>query len=62
MNARIRRAIKALGHFPNETAALERVYMGIMSLGLAGRGQACWTMRWKTALNAFDGRLSVTCQ
>ncbi|RAJ48506.1 hypothetical protein K388_07008 [Streptomyces sp. KhCrAH-43] len=62
MNARIRRATKALGHPPNETAALKWVYMGIMSLGLAGRGQACWTTRWKTALNAFDGRLSVTCQ
>ncbi|MEU0413615.1 hypothetical protein ABZ307_38295 [Streptomyces griseorubiginosus] len=28
-----------------------------------GKGQARWTMRWKTALNAFDitfdGRLSV---
>ncbi|CAM5701178.1 Mutator family transposase OS=Streptomyces canus OX=58343 GN=AQJ46_45270 PE=3 SV=1 [Streptomyces canus] len=38
------------------------VYMAIMSLDPTGKGQARWTMRWKTALNAFDitfdGRLS----
>ncbi|GAA2390411.1 hypothetical protein GCM10010420_12730 [Streptomyces glaucosporus] len=28
--------------------------MAIMSLDPTGRGQARWTMRWKTALNAFD--------
>ncbi|CAM5336994.1 hypothetical protein SATRM34S_01137 [Streptomyces atroolivaceus] len=37
------------------------VYMAIMSLGPTGKGRARWTMRWKTALNAFgttfDGRL-----
>jgi hypothetical protein len=66
VNARIRRAVKARGHFPNEQAALECVYMAIMSLDPAGKGQARWTMRWKTALNAFDitfdGRLSATRQ
>jgi putative transposase len=54
VNARIRRAVKARGHFPNETAALKCVYMAIMSLDPTGKGQARWTMRWKTALNAFD--------
>lgn len=38
------------------------VYRAIMSLDPTGKGQARWTMRWKTALNAFDitfdGRLS----
>ncbi|MFJ2555483.1 MULTISPECIES: IS256 family transposase [unclassified Streptomyces] len=66
VNARIRRAVKARGHFPNETAALKCVYMAIMSLDPTGKGQARWTMRWKTALNAFDitfdGRLSAACQ
>ncbi|MGW0087156.1 IS256 family transposase [Streptomyces sp. NPDC003393] len=66
VNARIRRAVKARGHFPNETAALKCVYMAIMSLDPAGKGQARWTMRWKTALNAFDitfdGRLSAARQ
>ncbi|MDW4918943.1 IS256 family transposase [Streptomyces californicus] len=66
VNARIRRAVKARGHFPNETAALKCVYMAIMSLDPTGRGQARWTMRWKTALNAFDitfdGRLSAVRQ
>ncbi|RPF30251.1 transposase-like protein [Streptomyces sp. Ag109_G2-6] len=66
VNARIRRAVKARGHFPNETAALKCVYMAIMSLDPTGRGQARWTMRWKTALNAFDitfdGRLSAARQ
>jgi hypothetical protein len=64
VNARIRRAVKARGHVPNEQAALKCVYMAIMSLDPTGKGQARWTMRWKTALNAFDitfdGRLSVT--
>ncbi|GAA2954998.1 IS256 family transposase [Streptomyces flavovirens] len=54
VNARIRRAVKARGHFPNEQAALKCVYMAIMSLDPTGKGQARWTMRWKTALNAFD--------
>ncbi|WP_254390847.1 IS256 family transposase [Streptomyces sp. AC550_RSS872] len=66
VNARIRRAVKARGHFPNEQAALKCVYMAIMSLGPTGEGQARWTMRWKTALNAFDitfdGRLSAARQ
>lgn len=38
----------------------------IMSLDPTGKGQARWTMRWKTALNAFDitfdGRLSAARQ
>ncbi|MEU4024547.1 IS256 family transposase, partial [Streptomyces microflavus] len=51
VNARIRRAVKARGHFPNEQAALKCVYMAIMSLDPTGKGQARWTMRWKTALN-----------
>ncbi|MHC3462913.1 IS256 family transposase [Streptomyces flavovirens] len=66
VNARIRRAVKARGHFPNEQAALKCVYMAIMSLDPTGKGQARWTMRWKTALNAFDitfdGRLSAAHQ
>ncbi|MBO0917619.1 transposase [Streptomyces laculatispora] len=42
------------------------VYTAIMSLDPTGKGQARWTMRWKTALNAFDitfdGRLSSVRQ
>ena len=63
VNARIRRAVKARGHFPNEQAALKCVYMAIMSLDPTGTGRTRWTMRWKPALNAFDiafdGRLSA---
>jgi transposase-like protein len=63
VNARIRRAVKARGHFPNEQAALKCVYLAIMSLDPTGAGQRRWTMRWKPALNAFDmafdGRLSA---
>ncbi|MBQ0826097.1 IS256 family transposase [Streptomyces sp. RG38] len=66
VNARIRRAVKTRGHFPNEQAALKSVYMAITSLDPTGKGQARWTMRWKTALNAFDitfdGRLSAARQ
>jgi transposase-like protein len=63
VNARIRRAVKARGHFPNEQAALKCVYMAIMSLDPTGAGQRRWSIRWKPALNAFDiafdGRLSA---
>ena len=51
------------GYDINEQAALKCVYMAIMSLDPTGKGQARWTSRWKTALNAFDitfdGRLSA---
>jgi transposase-like protein len=66
VNARIRRAVKARGHLPNEQAALKCVHTAIMSLDPTGKGQARWTMRWKTAPNAFDtafdGRLSAARQ
>jgi putative transposase len=66
VNACIRRAVKARGHFPNEQAALKCVYMAIMSLDPTSKGQARWTSRWKSALNAFeitfDGRLSAARQ
>jgi transposase-like protein len=63
INARIRRAVNARGHFPTEAAALKCVYLAIMSLDPTGRGQRRWSNRWKAALNAFeitfDGRLSA---
>lgn len=63
VNARIRRAVKARGHFPNEQAALKCVYMAIMSLDPTGTGRRRWMMRWKPALNAFEiafeGRLAA---
>ncbi|GAA3380843.1 hypothetical protein GCM10020367_69750 [Streptomyces sannanensis] len=59
VNARTRKAVRARGHFPNEAAALKCVYMAVMSLDPTGQGRKRWTMRWKPALQAFDGRLSV---
>ena len=63
LNARLRRAIKARGHFPTELAALKCLYLVIRSLDPTGKGRIRWTMRWKPALNAFDitfdGRLSA---
>ena len=63
VNARIRRAVRARGHFPNEAAALKCVYLAVMSLDPTGQGRRRWTIRWKPALNAFDmtfeGRLSA---
>jgi transposase-like protein len=63
VNARIRRAVRARGHFPNEQAALKCVYLAVMALDPTGRGQKRWITRWKPALNAFDitfdGRLSA---
>lgn len=63
INARIRRAVNARGHFPTEQAALKCVYMAIMALDPTGKGRKRWSNRWKAALNAFeiafDGRLSA---
>jgi putative transposase len=63
VNARIRKAVRSRGHFPNEQAALKCVYMAIMSLDPTGQGRKRWSQRWKAALNAFeitfDGRLSA---
>jgi putative transposase len=63
INARIRRAVNARGHFPNEQAAMKCVYLAVMSLDPTGRGRQRWSNRWKAALNAFeitfDGRLSA---
>jgi transposase-like protein len=53
VNARIRKAVKARGHFPTETAALKCVYMALMSLDPTGVGRQRWSNRWKGALNAF---------
>jgi transposase-like protein len=62
VNARIRKAVRARGHFPNEAAALKCVYMALMSLDPTGKGRKRWTMRWKAPLNAFqiafEGRLA----
>ncbi|MFF3359854.1 IS256 family transposase [Streptomyces sp. NPDC002917] len=64
VNARIRKAVRARGHFPNEAAALKCVYMALMSLDPTGQGRRRWTMRWKAPLNAFqiafEGRLTPT--
>jgi putative transposase len=54
LNARFRRAIKARGHFPNDTAALKCLYLVTRSLDPTGRGRARWMMRWKPAINAFS--------
>ena len=53
VNARIRKAVKARGHFPTEAAAIKCVYLAVMSLDPTGRGRQRWTNRWKPALNAF---------
>jgi transposase-like protein len=63
VNARIRKAVRARGHFPNEQAALKCVYLAVMSLDPTGTGRKRWITRWKAALNAFEitfeGRLSA---
>jgi putative transposase len=62
LNARIRRTVRARGHFPNEQAALKCVYLAIRALDQTGKGRAKWVMRWKPALNAFsitfEGRIN----
>lgn len=63
INARLRKAVRARGHFPTEQAALKCLYLAVMSLDPTGRGRKRWTNRWKAALNAFDitfdGRVSA---
>jgi putative transposase len=53
INARLRRALKARGHFPTEQAALKCLYLILMSLHPSGKGRQRWSNRWKAALNAF---------
>jgi putative transposase len=64
LNARMRRATRARGHFPNEQAALKCLYLTVRSLDPTGKGAARWMNRWKPALNAFaitfEGRLLTT--
>ncbi len=61
LNARYRRAVRARGHFPNDTAALKCLYLVTRALDPTGKGRARWAMRWKPALNAFaiafEGRI-----
>jgi putative transposase len=62
LNARYRRAVRARGHFPTDTAALKCLYLVTRALDPTGRGRARWAMRWKPALNAFaiafEGRIN----
>ena len=53
IHARFRRAVRARGHFPNETAALKCVYLTVRSLDPTGTGRQRWMNRWKQPLNAF---------
>jgi putative transposase len=53
INARVRKAVKARGHFPTDQAALKCVYLAIMAIDPTGKGRQRWTNRWKPALNAF---------
>ncbi|EST37142.1 hypothetical protein N566_14600 [Streptomycetaceae bacterium MP113-05] len=48
VNARIRKAVRARGHFPTEQAALKCVYLAIMSLDPSGTGAKRWTRRPST--------------
>ena len=61
LHARMRRATRARGHFPNEQAAMKCLYLVVRSLDPTGKGAARWMNRWKPALNAFaitfEGRL-----
>jgi transposase-like protein len=64
LHARMRRATRARGHFPNEQAAVKCLYLVVRSLDPTGRGAERWMNRWKPALNAFaitfEGRLFPT--
>ncbi|MGW2190585.1 hypothetical protein ACWC0D_32730, partial [Streptomyces sp. NPDC001719] len=55
-------AVRARRHFPSETAALQCVYLAVISLDPTGTRRKRWTSHWKQALQAFDitfnGRLT----
>ena len=53
LNARLRRAVNARGHFPTEQAALKCLCLLPRSLDPTGRGRKRWTIRWKAAMDAF---------
>jgi putative transposase len=61
INARLRRAVNARGHFPTEQAgwiqpvnpALKCLYLVTRSLDPTGTDRTRWAMRWKPALNAL---------
>jgi putative transposase len=53
VHARLRRSVRARGHFPTEQAAIKCLYLAVRSLEPTGRGQQRWATRWKPALNAF---------
>ena len=60
LNSMLRRVIKTRGHFPNDTAAVKLLYLGLKN------AQKKWTRSlhgWKQALNQFavyfEGRLPV---
>lgn len=60
LNSMLRRVIKTRGHFPNDTAAVKLLYLGLTN------AQKKWTRSlqgWKQALNQFavyfEGRLPV---
>lgn len=64
LNARLRRAVRARGHFPTEQAALKCLYLALIALDPTGTAKARWAKRWKPALHAFEitfeGRLIRT--
>jgi transposase-like protein len=51
INAHYRRAVRARGHSPNDTAALKCHYLVTRSLNPTGPGKARWAMRRKPTLN-----------
>lgn len=62
VNARIRKAVRARGHFTNEAAAMKCVYMALISLDPTGKGRTAsdepCAGRGQPALALFDvGRL-----
>src|SRR5262249_5031624 len=57
VHARLRRSVRARGHFPTEQAAMKCLHLAVRSLDPTGRGQQRWSTRWKPALNALRDHL-----
>ena len=64
INYQLRKITKTRGHFPNDTAALKLLYLGIRNLSTKrGGASGTGTLGWKRALNTlvvlFPGRLPI---
>lgn len=60
IHARLRRAVRARGHFPTESAALKWFYLTVRSLDPTGKGRQRSMKPLNAFAVAFEGRILNT--